>query len=114
MPSRFGLRENSDRGVLGSEGMVAVIRLAHDQVNAYASGQKKAKGLDVTIIEIRPFRNGWKVFEVPGVEPLFLNQDDAISYAEGRACFRSGEIRVLDSSGVVQRTIPFCDTDRKL
>jgi hypothetical protein len=23
----------------------------------------------MTIIEIRPFRNGWKVFEAPGVEP---------------------------------------------
>ena len=25
----------------------------------------------ITIIEIRPFRNGWKCFEVPGVEPVF-------------------------------------------
>ena len=23
-----------------------------------------------TIIEIRPFRNGWKCFEAPGVEPV--------------------------------------------
>ena len=49
----------------------------------------------VTIIEIRPFRNGWKCFEAPGVEPVFLNQEDAIDYATGRACFRSGEIRIL-------------------
>ena len=42
----------------------------------------------VTIIEIRPFRNGWKCFEAPGVEPVFLNQEDAIDYAKGRACFR--------------------------
>jgi hypothetical protein len=53
----------------------------------------------MTIIEIRPFRNGWSVFEAPGVEPVFLNQEDAISYAEGRACFRSGEIRIVDASG---------------
>ena len=33
MPSRFGLRGNSDHGVLGSERMLTVIRLAHDQVN---------------------------------------------------------------------------------
>jgi hypothetical protein len=35
-------------------------------------------------------------------------------YAKGRACFRAGEIRILDSSGIVQRTIPFCETDRAL
>ncbi len=28
----------------------------------------------VIVIEIRPFRNGWKCFEAPGVEPVFLNQ----------------------------------------
>jgi len=39
----------------------------------------------MTIIEIRPFRNAWSVFKAPGVEPVFLNQEDAISYAEGRA-----------------------------
>ena len=66
------------------------------------------------VIEIRPFRNGSSVFEAPGVQPVFLNQEDAISYAEGRACFRSGEIRILDSSGVVQRTIPFCESNRRM
>src|SRR5438309_5764956 len=49
----------------------------------------------VTIIEIRPFRNGWKCFEAPGVEPVFLDQEQAIDYAKGRACFRSGEIRII-------------------
>ena len=53
----------------------------------------------MTIIEIRPFRNGWQVYESSGVQPVFLSQEDAISYAQGRACFRSGEIRVLNSSG---------------
>jgi hypothetical protein len=28
-------------------------------------------------------------------------------YAQNRASFRSGEIRILDSSGNVERTIPF-------
>ena len=56
----------------------------------------------MTVIEIRPFRNGWKVFEAPGVEPVFLNQDQAIDYAVGRACFRSGEIRILDGDGAVR------------
>jgi hypothetical protein len=32
----------------------------------------------VTIIEIRPFRNGWKVFEAPGVEPVFLEQQQRL------------------------------------
>jgi hypothetical protein len=68
----------------------------------------------MTIIEIRPFRNGWKVSEAPGVEPVFLNQEDAISYAEGRACFRSGEIRILDSAGKVERTIPFDESNRRM
>jgi len=49
----------------------------------------------MTVIEIRPQRWGWKAFEAPGVEPVFLSQGDAISYAQGRVCFRSGEIRVL-------------------
>jgi hypothetical protein len=68
----------------------------------------------MTIIEIRPLRNGWQAFEAPGVQPLFLNQQDAINYATGRACFRSGEIRVLVSSGGVERIIRFSETDRKL
>ena len=33
MPFRFGLCGSNDRGVLGSERMQTVIRLAHDQVN---------------------------------------------------------------------------------
>jgi hypothetical protein len=68
----------------------------------------------VTIIEIRPFRNGWQVYEAPGVQPVFLNQEQAIDYATCRACFRSGEIRILDSNGTVERTIHFNEADRKL
>jgi len=57
------------------------------------------------LIEIRPYRNAWKVFEAPGVEPVLLSKDDAIDYAQQRACFRAGEIRVLDSNGNVERKI---------
>jgi hypothetical protein len=39
---------------------------------------------------------------------------DKSNYAEGRASFRSAEMRILDSSGKVERTIPFDETDRKL
>ena len=68
----------------------------------------------VTIIEIRRHRRDWKVFEAPGVEPVFPEKRQAISYAEGRAWLRSGEIRIFDSSGNVERVIPFDDTKRKL
>jgi hypothetical protein len=68
----------------------------------------------MTVIEIRPFRNGWKSYEAPGVEPLFSTKEQAIGYARVRACFRSGEIRILDSSGSVESVIPFDDSDRKM
>jgi hypothetical protein len=68
----------------------------------------------VTVIEIRPFRNGWKVFEAPGVEPVFLDQEQAIDYAKGRACFRSGEIRIFNSSGSLEHSISFNEADRRL
>jgi len=41
-------------------------------------------------------------------------KDRAIDYARQRACFRSGEIRVLDSSGKLERTIAFSEADRML
>jgi hypothetical protein len=68
----------------------------------------------MTVIEIKPHRWGWKVFEAPGVEPVFPEKHQAINYAQGRACFRSGEIRILDASGNAERVIPFNEADRKL
>jgi hypothetical protein len=59
----------------------------------------------MTIIEIRPFRNGWQVFESDGVQPMFLSQEQAITYATCRACFRSGEIRILDGLRWIERLI---------
>jgi hypothetical protein len=47
-------------------------------------------------IEIRPFRNGRRVYESVVMQPVFLGQEQAIDYAKGRACFGSGEIRMLD------------------
>jgi hypothetical protein len=61
-----------------------------------------------------PSPTGWEVYEAPCVQPVFLNQEQAISYAQGRACFRTGEIRILDSTGAVERTIPFLEADRTL
>ena len=68
----------------------------------------------MTGIEIRPQRNGWKVFEAPGVEPVFVEKQQAINYATGHASFRSGEIRIFDSTGNVERVIPFNEADRTL
>ncbi len=68
----------------------------------------------MTLIEIRPHRWGWKCFEAPGVEPVFLDKQQAINYAQNRASFRSGEIHVFDSSGNVEQTIHFTEADRKL
>jgi len=68
----------------------------------------------MTPIEIKPHRWGWKVFEAPDVEPVVAEKRQAIDYAETRACFRSGEIRVLDSSGNIERTITFSEADRML
>ena len=59
----------------------------------------------MTVIEIKPHRWGWKVFEAPSVEPVFPEKNQAINYAENRAGFRSGEIRILDSGGNLERTI---------
>jgi len=75
---------------------------------------RKCKGYIVTIIEVRPFRNGWQVYEALGVQPVFLSREQAIDYATCRACFRSGEIRILKSNGAVERVIVFDETDRKL
>jgi hypothetical protein len=36
----------------------------------------------MTLIEVRPHRWGWKVFESPGVEPVFSAKDHAIDYAQ--------------------------------
>ena len=66
------------------------------------------------VVKVKPHRWGWKVFEVPGVEPVFPDKDQAIDYAQNRACFRSGEVRIFDSTGNVERIIPFDDANRKL
>jgi hypothetical protein len=68
----------------------------------------------MTVIEIRPHRWGWKVFEASGIEPVFAEKEQAINYASNRASFRSGEIHLLDSADEIERVISFSETDRKL
>lgn len=67
-----------------------------------------------TIIEIRPAGRGWKAFEAIGVEPVFLDRQQAVDYAKCRASFRSGEIQIFDQAGTLAETIQFNDHDRKL
>ena len=55
------------------------------------------------MIEIKPHRWGWKVFEAPGVEPVFPEKRQAIDYAqcklERTIAFRNGW-QVYEGPGV--------------
>ena len=69
---------------------------------------------EMDVIEIKPHRWGWKAFEAPGVEPVFPKKGQTLAYAQSRARFRSGEVRIFDSTGNVVRVIPFDDANRVL
>src|SRR5207245_5277081 len=75
----------------------------------YVSTLSLHDALPIWVIEIKPHRWGWKAFEAPGVEPVFPKKDQAVDYAQSRACFRSGEVRIFDSTGNVECVIPFED-----
>ena len=69
----------------------------------------------VTVIEIRPVKGGWQCYEGPGVQPYWTGEhakEDAIGYATARAKLGSGEIRVLDNAGEVERAISFDQTEK--
>ena len=68
----------------------------------------------MTVIEVKPRKWGWCVFESPGVEPWFPEKDPAIGYAETRARLRTGRDTHFDSTGNVERVIAFDDANRKL
>jgi hypothetical protein len=68
----------------------------------------------MTVIEVKPRKWGWCVFESPGVEPVFLEKNQAIGYAETRAGLSKGEIRILDANENIERTIAFDETGRRL
>ncbi len=64
--------------------------------------------MSYAIIELRPDRLGWKVFECPGVEPIFTGQkakESAITYAAERLRSRKGEIRIVDAAGEAEQVI---------
>ena len=71
----------------------------------------------VKVIELKPCRGGWKVFEMPGVEPVFIGPDSqpqALDYAKTRQGFSKGEIRLLNSAGEIVATIQFDDERKEL
>jgi hypothetical protein len=80
----------------------------------FAASRKESSAM--TIIEIRPHPWGWKVFEMPGVEPVFSDTRQAISYATERfQFFRSAEIRVINSAGQVEQiVIQAAESDKAL
>ena len=80
---------------------------------ATASDSLEVTGL-MTLIDITLHRWGWKACEAPGVEPGFPKKDQAIDYAQNRPCFRSGEVRIFDSTGNVERIVSFDDSNREL
>lgn len=62
----------------------------------------------MTLIEVRPYRSGWQVYEMPGVAPFYIGPDafdHALGYAKSRLRYGSGEIRVLNAAGEVTQTI---------
>ena len=67
-----------------------------------------------TIIEIKPRKGGWEVYEGERVRPYFGDRKHAVDYAMERAKMRKGEIRILDSDGSILETFPFDDSKRKL
>jgi hypothetical protein len=64
----------------------------------------QTQSASMTINEIRPFRNGWKCFEAQGVEPVFLDQEQAIGYAKFFSRSHDAVIRVYDDAGNVIET----------
>ena len=54
----------------------------------------------MTIIEIKPHRNGWKVFEVPGVEPIFPQKDQAMLILIGGLSNAYAYKKCMDKQGV--------------
>src|SRR5438874_12289675 len=63
----------------------------------------------MTLIEVKARKWGWCVFESPGVEPVFLEQDQAIGYAETRARLRTGEGATSNVQSMNRRGVGQCE-----
>jgi hypothetical protein len=88
VPNRNGQHPHSRSVYIKRLGHNFALQCSHEQTACLV---EKANLVAMTIIEIRPFRNGWQVYEAPGVQPMFLSKKQAIDYAICRACFRTGE-----------------------
>jgi hypothetical protein len=61
----------------------------------------------MTVLEVKPHPGAGKFLKRQASRPsVFPEKRQAIDYTETRACFRSGEIQVLDSSGAIERINP--------
>ena len=81
--------------------------MTHFPMTSFWPSSVDVMGQMQTIIEVRPHGSFWKVVEAPGVEPIFPDRQEAMLYATERIRGRSGEIRVLNASGAVEKLIPF-------
>lgn len=57
------------------------------------------------IIEVRPRRGGWEVFEMEGVAPRYADRSHSLDYASFRLLTRNGEILVRDKPSALEATI---------
>jgi hypothetical protein len=55
------------------------------------------------IIEIKPHKWGWEAKEAEGVQPVFPDKQQAISYVTER--HSTGEIRIIDIGGNIEQVI---------
>jgi len=82
--------------------------------DAHRDNERDSLLVLMTMIEISPHRNGWKVFQAARRRACVFEERAGNLSRGNRSSFRSGEIRILDSSGNVEQTIPFTETDRRL
>jgi len=81
-----------------------------------SGGSSRSQTLDFgnVFIDDRTVTAG-KFLKRPASSLSFCRKIRRLTYAQNRASFRSGDIRIfLDSTGNVERTIAFSEADRKL
>jgi Uncharacterized protein conserved in bacteria (DUF2188) len=66
------------------------------------------------IIEIKPYAGGgWQVFAEPGFAPFWTGdraKESAVEYAMEKCKSHRGEIRLVNTDGEIEETIPFDDS----
>jgi hypothetical protein len=75
---------------------------------------KKTSQIAMTVIKIRPHAWGLESFRGSGRRACFSGGKSGDQLRAEPRHFRSGEIRILDPTGNVERTIHFTEADRKL